>query len=146
MAFLSAMFIGLTVGIGLIVAFARYEKIRSSRRTHMVFPFHINQTLAFFNIFHVFMTLHYVGKDSCFICKDDSARYKNNSSTRVLSTMGGLFSAPEVELYLCLIRHINTISQINIISFFINTVSVAQCPTQKDLAVSKRGSIGVNKS
>ncbi|XP_016673933.2 synaptotagmin-4 [Gossypium hirsutum] len=35
MAFLSAMFIGLAIGIGLIVAFARYEKIRSSRRAHM---------------------------------------------------------------------------------------------------------------
>ncbi|MBA0875119.1 hypothetical protein Goshw_026637 [Gossypium schwendimanii] len=35
MAFLSAMFIGLAIGIGLIVAFARYEKVRSSRRTHM---------------------------------------------------------------------------------------------------------------
>ncbi|MBA0574266.1 hypothetical protein Golob_001493 [Gossypium lobatum] len=30
------MFIGLAIGIGLIVAFARYEKVRSSRRTHMV--------------------------------------------------------------------------------------------------------------
>ncbi|KAE8674413.1 Synaptotagmin-4 [Hibiscus syriacus] len=35
MAFLYAMFIGLTTGIGLIVAFARYEKVRSSRRAHM---------------------------------------------------------------------------------------------------------------
>ncbi|GMI84388.1 SYNAPTOTAGMIN HOMOLOG E, synaptotagmin 5, ARABIDOPSIS THALIANA SYNAPTOTAGMIN HOMOLOG E [Hibiscus trionum] len=35
MAFLSAMFVGLIIGIGLVVAFARYEKIRSSRRSHM---------------------------------------------------------------------------------------------------------------
>ncbi|KAK8515378.1 hypothetical protein V6N13_139646 [Hibiscus sabdariffa] len=35
MAFLSAMFVGLIIGIGLVVAFARYEKNRSSRRTHM---------------------------------------------------------------------------------------------------------------
>ncbi|XP_022730514.1 synaptotagmin-4 isoform X1 [Durio zibethinus] len=35
MSFFFGMFVGLTIGIGLIVAFARYEKIRSSRRAHL---------------------------------------------------------------------------------------------------------------
>ncbi|XVF89344.1 hypothetical protein PTKIN_Ptkin19aG0122700 [Pterospermum kingtungense] len=35
MPFLSGMFVGLAIGIGLIAAFARYEKIRSSRRVHL---------------------------------------------------------------------------------------------------------------
>ncbi|XVF35622.1 hypothetical protein REPUB_Repub18cG0161900 [Reevesia pubescens] len=35
MSFFSGMLVGLTIGIGLIVAFARYEKIRSSRRAYL---------------------------------------------------------------------------------------------------------------
>ncbi|XVE71211.1 hypothetical protein DITRI_Ditri10aG0132700 [Diplodiscus trichospermus] len=35
MSFFFGMFVGLTIGIVLIVAFARYEKMRSSRRTHL---------------------------------------------------------------------------------------------------------------
>lgn len=60
MSFFFGMLVGLTIGIGLIVAFARFEKIRSSRRSFLVIPFHVNQYPAFYRGFLSFENGHYI--------------------------------------------------------------------------------------
>ena len=49
MGFISGMIVGFAVGVGLIVAFARYESIRSKRRSALVIQiqpsFHFNRSL-----------------------------------------------------------------------------------------------------
>lgn len=70
-----------------------------------------------------------LGKDDRCICKVDSARFKKNLTTSVLSTLGCLFSAPEVELDPSLSDYISISCCYHRvatnISFFTNTVRLA---------------------
>lgn len=115
MGFFFGMIIGIAIGIGLIVAFARAERIRSKCRSDLV-HYNSNQILLhhvcllffllffFFVFFVLFCFLVDVlcvilGQDSGSVCKDDSARFKKTSPKPVLSILGRLHATPEVEFY-----------------------------------------------
>lgn len=54
MAFYVGMFIGIALGLGLIIAFSRYENIRSKRRLNLV---QNSYFLLFYHTFSFFLVL-----------------------------------------------------------------------------------------
>lgn len=56
-------------------------------------------SLNFFCCFLVDVLCVILGQDSGSVCKDDSARFKKTSPKPVLSILGRLHAAPEVEFY-----------------------------------------------
>lgn len=99
MSFLYGMFFGISFGIGLMVAYARYENVRSRRRAELV----LFLDLQHCRICHSWLSLYvttcrlflflicvniFIGKHSGCIFPDDSPRFKKTHSSWILSSMG----------------------------------------------------------
>lgn len=82
MGFVVGFLLGAVLGVGLIVGFARYQNIRSRRRTDLVLfffflffiPFIEDVILSLYNVGFDFMLI-VSGISNCSFCEDDSSRF-----------------------------------------------------------------------